>query len=580
MARGSVYYGRLSTGKDTFYITFRADQVDADSGFTASHLTTPAPTTGVLREMALAFETAQHQFGNVSRPYNSYVLPAPAGGFWVYFLPAQVDPRSFPLGGDIRYRIVDGTTIADSVRFHHAILDRQTRTPPNGDMRVASAHTSFDSLPSETDVFVVLRQFPHLPELVATKNFIYQIAVDGTITWVRTGQPQGPITPAPNGPPTPVAARVWHATIDTVGSAPRTMSPGYTAWRDSTTGWRIAFDRIVPVHGADSGSYNGSWRTLMLADGRVLVTRGSPVAPIQLYDADGNFVREIGSVGNGPRDFVSTPTLAMKGDTIVALDGIQARVMLFTLGGKFIRSFQIRPRGSPIPISIDPRGLVRVQSRYDLGPGDSLSRLQWIYYTTRGVAVDSMRRPPLPAPKTWRILDGTRQLGFAAPLAPAIADVFLPDGTLMYGVADRFEFFVTRNGRDTTRIFGRSDVKPIPIPAGFIDTTITQLTNFQPLLKAVVKRSDFPASFPMWNSATVDDYGFVWVSIGLSGRTPSSVGIFDPDGRYLGAAPLWWQRIDQMSFGGDRMAYVGYDKDRRPVIRIYRVDRRGMEGVR
>jgi hypothetical protein len=55
------------------------------------------------------------------------------------------------------------------------------------------------------------------------------------------------------------------------------------------------------------------------------------------------------------------------------------------------------------------------------------------------------------------------------------------------------------------------------------------------------------------------------------------VSIFGRDGRYLGPAPLWWENVGQMSFGAGRMAYVTYDKDRRPVVRVYRVDRRGME---
>jgi hypothetical protein len=162
-----------------------------------------------------------------------------------------------------------------------------------------------------------------------------------------------------------------------------------------------------------------------------------------------------------------------------------------------------------------------VEQRFGLGLGDSLSRLQWIYYTTRGVLVDSIRRPPLPAPRTWRAVDGTRSIVFTVPLSPAIADIFLPDGKLMYGVADRFEFFVTRNGRDTARIFGRSDLGPLPIPSGFVDTTIDELVKFQPAIKSVARSSDFPRFFPMWNSAAVDDRGFVWVSSGLSGRTPA-----------------------------------------------------------
>ena len=571
-----LIYGRLSGKKDTFYVTLNATQA-GDSTFTASRFAKPTPGSARLREMALAFETAQRQFGKVDRPYNSYILPAPAGGFWVYLLPAQTNPASFPLGGDIRYRIVNGTTIADSVRFHRTILNRQTGTQSNGGAQVASIHTSFDSLPSESDVFVVLRQFPRLPEIVATRDFTYEIATNGTITWVRSGNTSKPLAPPP--PPmvtTPGHIPVWRAKVDTVGSAPRTISPGYTEWRDTTTGWRMTFDRVVPIKGSDSASYNGSWHTLMLADGTVLVTRGFPAAAIQVYDIEGRYVRDIGRVGSGPEEFMTTPTLAMKGDTIVALDGIQARVMLFALDGHFIRSFQVGARGSPIPVGVDPRGYVRVQQRFGVPFGDSLSRMQWLYYTTRGVLVDSIRRPPLPEPKTWRVLDGTNTSSFAVPFSPAYADLFLPDGTLMYGTADRFEFVVTRNGRDTTRIFGRSDRPPVPIAAGFIDTIMTDMTRGQPLLQQVIKRSDFPTNFPIWNSATVDEKGYVWVSVGLSGRTPNSIAIFGPDGRYLGMAPLWWQRIDQMSFGADRMAYVWFDKDRRAVLRIYKVDRRGM----
>lgn len=570
-----VNYGRLSERKDTFYVTYRAVQVNADSAFTASRFAAPLPLVGLIREMAVAMEVAQRQFGKVARPYNSYVIWAPKG-VWVYMLPAQTDTRSFPLGADARYHVVDGV-IADSVRFHRTILERQTALRPNGGAQVASIHTSFDSLPSETDVFVVLRQFPRLPELVATKNFTYQIGVDGVITWVRSGQTNQPISP----PPAPTATTpghipVWFAKLDTVGSAPRTMSPGYTEWRDTTTGWKLTFDRIVPIKGADSGSYNPSWRAFALADGGFLVTHLYPVGAIQLYDREGAFVRDIGRVGSGLDEFMSTPTLAVKGDTIIAFDGIQSRVLLFALDGHFIRSFQVSVRGTPIPIGVDPRGYVRVQERFGLGFGDTLSRLQWVYYTTRGVKVDSIRRPPLPEPKSWRLLEGTRMSNFQVPLSPAIADVFLPDGSLMYGVADRYEFFVTRTGRDTARIFGRSDRLPIPVPSGFVDTTINDMTRFQPSIKSVINRNDIPANFPLWNSATVDDKGFVWVSMGLSGRTPASVSIFSPDGRYLGPAGLWWEHVEQLSFGADRMAYISYDKDRRPVIRIYRVDRRGM----
>ena len=182
-----VVYGRLTEKKDTFFVTYRAVQFGPDSQFAATRVAVPEPDIAAQREMALDFQIAQQDFGPVTRPYNAAILPAPAGGFWVYLLPAQTDPRNFPLGGDVRYWIVNGAIVA-KVRFHTAILDRPTPTPGGGQQLVAMMHTSFDSLPSETDVFVVLRRVPKLPEVVATKNFNYQIAVDGTIKWARAAR--------------------------------------------------------------------------------------------------------------------------------------------------------------------------------------------------------------------------------------------------------------------------------------------------------------------------------------------------------------------------------------------------------
>jgi hypothetical protein len=579
--RWEVIYGRLTSTKDTFYITYRATQTDADSQFTAAKLPAPLADVGVQREMALAFETAQHDFGKITRPYNSYVLPAEGGGFWVYLLPAQTDPRVFPLGGDVRYQITGGTTIAEKVRLHNAILDRQA-VPANA---VAMMHTSFDSLPSETDVFVVLRRFPKIPEVVATKKVNYEIGIDGSISTLPATSPLSQAIAQPHvatAPATTAAAAaapaghipVWHVKIDTVGSAARIMSPGYTEWRDTSTGWRMTLERTVEIKGADSGSYDGSWRTLMLPDGRVLVSRQRP-ASLQLYDTEGRYVREIGHAGTGPEEYQSAPTLAMKGDTLLAFDGIQSRMMLFMLDGRFIRSFQVHTRGSPIPIEIDHRGYVRVQQRYGF-PNDSLSRMQWVYYTMRGTAVDSIMRPPLLAAKIWRVLDGTRSMSFMVPLAPSDASAFLPDGTLIYGVGSRFELFATRTGRDTVRIFGRSDVAPVKVEEAFGDTTFAQLTRFQPLLATVAKRSDIPKAYPLWNSIAVDDKGYLWVSQGVRGRTPVSYSIFAPDGRYLGYVQSWFDRLDAASWSGEHVAYVGYDNDHRAVLRIYRIDRRGM----
>jgi hypothetical protein len=180
--RWEVLFGHLTASKDTFYAHYHAVQSTPDSDFTASQFPTPVALTGLERDMAAAIATALQDFGPSQRPYNSYALPATPEGIWVYLLPAQTNARVFPHGGDVRYCIVDGgKRILDKHRFHRTILDN----PSPGPGAVGGYHTSFEPLPSETDVFLVLRRVPRLPETIVTEYFQYEIHVDGTISWHR-----------------------------------------------------------------------------------------------------------------------------------------------------------------------------------------------------------------------------------------------------------------------------------------------------------------------------------------------------------------------------------------------------------
>lgn len=176
--RWEVLAGTLSAGRDTFVVRYRASQTNADSQFVATRLDVPLRLTGREREMAVALSVAIQDFGKVTRPYNGYVFPLEAGEFEVYFLPAQTRPDVVPHGGDVRYRIADhGTRILTKTPLHRSILDR-----PNNPEAMAMVHTSFDSLPVETDVFLAMRRAPKLPEFVVTERWTYEVQTDGRIT--------------------------------------------------------------------------------------------------------------------------------------------------------------------------------------------------------------------------------------------------------------------------------------------------------------------------------------------------------------------------------------------------------------
>ena len=184
-ARWTVLFGRVPATKDTFFIRYRATQGGADTAFIVQRYSEGQVLGGLELELAAAVLTAKEDFGDFQRPYNTYALPATPSGVWVYLLPAQTSSDILPHGGDIRYHIVaGGRTILTKHRFHRAILNQALPSEA-----VGGFHTSFDSLPADTDVFLVLRRRPLKPELIATEHFHFQVHVDGQLTWVPAKKP-------------------------------------------------------------------------------------------------------------------------------------------------------------------------------------------------------------------------------------------------------------------------------------------------------------------------------------------------------------------------------------------------------
>jgi hypothetical protein len=558
--RWELLAGNLTRGRDTFVVHIRVPQVNADSQFVATRLEVPLRLTGTERDMAVALSVARADFGKVTRPYNSYALPRGLDDVEVYLLPAQTRRDVVPHGGDVRYHLTDGgTRIITKTPLHRTILDR-----PTAANAVAMFHTSFDSLPVETDVFLAMRRAPKLAEIVVTERFTYEIQPDGRISRRAT-------VPGSAALPQTTPVRAWVPVIDTVGSAPRIMSPGYTMWRDTTTGWRLIPGRTDTLPAAPNVFEKG-YRPILLDDGGMLIVERMP-ATISLYDSTGRFVRTIGKEGTGPQEFRAEIAVAVHHDTVIVSDAYQSRIALYTTRGKFIRTFPTERASAQV--GVDERGRIRVARFLGRGP---VVQTQWVFYSTKGTLLDSLFVPPMPEPKNWHVVDGSRSIQTMVPYSPTNAAVFLRDGTLAYGRGDRYEFVVTRSGRDTLRLFGRTNVNAVPLDSFLADTLFRETTRPTggPDFSTVAKRSDFPAQFPLWNDVTVDDKGYIWVAEGVARRRTQSLAVFAPDGRYLGWVRGWLTAFHTVSFQGDRLAFVSYTPDRRAVVRHMRIDRRGM----
>lgn len=177
-----VHFARLTPARDTLLDIYVATEATRPDTFVARRLPHPSPLPEAELREARALHTAMSDFGTPSRPYNSYVLPRAGGGYWVYFLPAQTDPRAFPFGADVRYEVSpDGNEILAKHRMHRALLNQALP-----DSAVSGVHTVVTSdLPQDSDVFLVLARRPRRPELVVTEHYLYEIRTDGSITWRR-----------------------------------------------------------------------------------------------------------------------------------------------------------------------------------------------------------------------------------------------------------------------------------------------------------------------------------------------------------------------------------------------------------
>lgn len=180
-----VAFGRLSPDSDTFHVSYRAVQARTESNFFLASVVEPAESdTGYYARAARALDLAAHDLGQVSRPYNTVVLPLPDSGEWyVYLMPAPTRAGYWPLGADTRYHISsDGRQIRGKRRLHNTVLEYGPPKTRAGARLEAGYHTAvLDDRPEDTDVFLVLSRKPQVPEYIISQSFYFRIEVDGEI---------------------------------------------------------------------------------------------------------------------------------------------------------------------------------------------------------------------------------------------------------------------------------------------------------------------------------------------------------------------------------------------------------------
>lgn len=177
----TVAYGRFNEKQDKFLIVYEATQGAIPKEFKTKKFDPPKEDAGFYFFAARAIESSLAAFKGEDRPYNVAVLPTKSNQMYVYIVPAQTEQDVFPLGGDVRYLISsDGSKIIEKRQLHKAIIEFKTSNNMEAGYHVAV----LDDVPEDTDVFHVLSRRPSVPQLIATKKYVYRVEVDGTINYL------------------------------------------------------------------------------------------------------------------------------------------------------------------------------------------------------------------------------------------------------------------------------------------------------------------------------------------------------------------------------------------------------------
>ena len=365
------------------------------------------------------------------------------------------------------------------------------------------------------------------------------------------------------------AQRLAKPTIDTVNHhIVRTMNSGPAAWTD-TNGWKLVYERTVQPKDGSPGALGEPYHALLLADGRLIVHDEKPKA-IHLYDASGRFVRNLGREGEGPGEFRDINP-ALFHDTLVLQDPKLARGTVMTLEGKAVRSFPTVCCQFGPPVSVDDRGRLRVLASLK---GPDVSRSQWMYFDLSGKRVDSLVAPTAVKPMVWQQKTANGSTTFYVPLAPQNSYAYLHDGSILYGSTGRYELMLSRNGRDTIRIFGRSDIKPIPVSSAVRDSQFHRIVDKNERARAVASIGDIPSTYPLWGSVDEDGDGNFWVWRSTGRGLPARYDVFNRSGAFLGEVAIPFGKGQVGSWTRDHVAVMDTDADELPRIRIYRIVRK------
>ena len=334
--------------------------------------------------------------------------------------------------------------------------------------------------------------------------------------------------------------------------------------------------RVGVLEGADWEMFAGVRSVAFDARGNLYVVDGAkavlvePDMRVLVFDASGSFVREFGSMGEGPGEFkMPTRVAVMRDGTTFVEDLGHGAYQLFDVNGEFLRRVPMAqsnigfhnmlpdPRGGGVFMSDEegftysvggtppPRPTSRPVWRMDLGGDEARNDTVvegWLAPRTEG-------RTDTDAPRSWD------DPVYEPPLLTAV----LSDGSVVHSDSSAYELRITPPDRGQMARVVRRPLRPKPVTGAMeraYNSIVSNTAAFYPEVSILVALS---ATWEgrIWAQRRGEDAGKPR-SVGdlvfpATWRSPGPIDVVTADGRYVGTFATEATALPD-AFGPDGMA--------------------------
>lgn len=306
--------------------------------------------------------------------------------------------------------------------------------------------------------------------------------------------------------------------------------------------WALSDRPLLTLGRLEGGGPDEFFRisqALSLKDGRIAVAN-SGTGEIRIFDRLGRHQITMGRRGEGPGEFGLIGWMAeLPGDSLLAIDPLNARALVFGLDGTLVRSW-FTPRAAGA-------STLQVVGRLNDGSlvfqGRGLGRQRAAYEWT---TLLYMLTPEGELRALGEYLD-RRLGGNGLPLGFGGKAFFAARGTtIWYGQSDRYALRqIDVDGR-VGRIV-RVNSPSLVVSEGDINRAETAVReslerqNANPTVMHRVMATEFAENHPTFNAFVVDELGFLWTRRGVESdheERTSTWDVLDREGRLLGTIAM------------------------------------------